>query len=67
MKPGMEPRAVSARLQTVGRLSDLHADQRLATKLDMGPSGVTRRLRTVGRLTSLCLRLGRRVSQAETP
>ena len=60
MKPGMEPAAVSARLQALGRLSDLRADQRLATKLDMRSCGVTRRLRRLGRLTSLCLRLGRR-------
>jgi len=60
MRPGMEPGAVSARLRALGRLSDLRADHRLATKLDMRPCSVTRRLRTLGRLTSLCLRLGRR-------
>lgn len=51
---------VSARLREVGRLSDLRADRRLDTKLDMRPVAVSRRLRTVGRLTALCVRLGRR-------
>jgi hypothetical protein len=53
------PAEVAARLREVGRLSDLRADRRLDTKVDMRPEGVTRRLRTVGRLTALCARLGR--------
>ena len=60
----MTASAVSARLRDVGRLSDLRADRRLDTKLDMRPASVSRRLRTVARLTSLCLRLGRRTLPA---
>ena len=56
-----DPATVSARLREVGRLSDLRAERRLATKIDLRPEAVSRRLRTVGRLTDLCLRLGRRV------
>jgi hypothetical protein len=55
----MTPAAVSARLREVGRLSDLGAERRLETKVDMGAAAVTRRLRAVAGLTALCLRLGR--------
>lgn len=59
MTSEMSPAAVSARLRAVARLSDLRAERRLDTKLDMRPAAITRRLRTVGSLTALCLKLGR--------
>jgi len=51
----MSPEAVEERLRTLGRLSDLRPENRLATKVDMSSSAVTRRLRSVSRLRDLCL------------
>lgn len=60
MSVDMSMSAVSARLREAGALSDLRAENRLATKIDMSPRAVTRRLREVGEALELCRRLGAR-------
>lgn len=55
----MSTTAVSERLKTMSRMSDLRTDNRLDTKVDMSPQGITRRLRLQSRLRRLCLTLGK--------
>jgi hypothetical protein len=51
----MSPEAVTRRLREMSVRSDLVADRRLATKVDMGAAAVTRRLGTQARLRDACL------------
>lgn len=59
MAPDMSPAAVSARLELVGRMSDLDPRRRLATKVSMAPEDVSRRLARAAELRELCLSLRR--------
>jgi hypothetical protein len=56
----MAPEAVTRRLKEVAARSDLSADRRLATKIDMSAEAVTRRLRLQAALRDACLAWGRR-------
>jgi hypothetical protein len=56
----MSPAAVAARLREAGRLTDLRADRRLQTKVDMSPRAVSRRLRSVQDALTLCRKLAAR-------
>jgi hypothetical protein len=56
---GMSPRAITRRLREMSARSDLSADRRLATKVDMSPAAVTRRLRVQAALREACLAWGR--------
>lgn len=50
----LTPAAVTDRLRTASRLSDLSPLARLDAKLDLSPEGVTRRLREASQLLRLC-------------
>ena len=66
----MSPEAVSERLRTMSRLSDLRTTERLATKVDMSPKAVTRRLRRQSELRRACLlwmKLGLEGSAGDPP
>jgi hypothetical protein len=55
----MSAEAVTRRLREMRDRSDLSADRRLATKVDMSPAAVTRRLRVQSALRAACLAWGR--------
>ncbi len=57
MKLDTSSRAVTERLQTAARLSDLSPDKRRDAKLDMSALGVTKRLREASDLLRACLAL----------
>lgn len=46
--------AVSGRLEEASAASDLSADKRLQSKIDLSPEGVTRRLHEASNLHALC-------------
>lgn len=50
----MSERAISMRLRTASRQSDLAPDRRLDAKIDLSPAGITRRLREASDLLALC-------------
>lgn len=46
--------AVSRRLEEVSAASNLSADRRLESKIDLSPEGITRRLHEASSLYALC-------------
>ncbi len=54
MKVDLSREALHARLRYASEISDLRAERRLDSKLDMSPAGIERRLREVSELLQLC-------------
>ena len=57
MTDRMAPEAIEARLREASRVSDLSADKRLDSKIDLSPQGIQARLLEASSLLDACLAL----------
>ena len=64
MTAQMAPEAIEARLREASRASDLSADKRLDSKIDLSPQGIRARLLEASSMLDACLALSSSASRS---
>lgn len=58
MRRDGEPADIEARIRAASEKSDLRAQHRLATKVDLSADGIARRIKAASEMLTLCRQLG---------